>query len=111
MDHTKLVAMDRFATGSGVGAYHPGDVITDADTWPEGSLQTRLERGSVAYVPAHEAPVEAAAVLDIEPVVEETVVEETVVEEAVVEEPVAEEPVAEEPVSEDPKPASPARRR
>jgi hypothetical protein len=109
MVHTKLVAMDRFATGSGVGSYHPGDVITDADTWPEGSLQTRLERGSVAYVPAHEAPVEAAAVLDIEPV-DDAAGEEAVVE-APVEEAVVEAPVVEETVSEDPKPASPARRR
>ena len=51
MRGTKLVAVDRFACGTGVGMYYPGDVITDTETWPKGVLATRLERGSVAYEP------------------------------------------------------------
>ena len=65
----KLVALDRFLCGTGVGEYHAGAIITDEDTWPDGMLVTRLERGTVAYMPADAAPMteeELAAHADAE---------------------------------------------
>jgi hypothetical protein len=58
MNAVKLVALDRFSCGTGVGHYSPGAVITDTETWPDGMLQERLARGSVAYVPVNDAPVD-----------------------------------------------------
>ena len=42
-----LVAVDRFETGGMM--YAPGTLITDTSLWPEGAMQTRLDRGSIAY--------------------------------------------------------------